>query len=236
MAFLLGAIMAGAYVGLGIILIFSVGTDLAPAHQKLVMGSAFGIALTLVVFAGSELFTGHTMYMTLGYLNSKTNWGDLALVWAMSWIGNFLGSVALALLFLLGGGLENIAGTGSLLQKVAAYKMNAAPLELIAKGVLCNWLVCLALWASARVDSDSAKCIIIFWCLFAFIASGYEHSVANMTLLTLALLGEHNSMVTFSGLVFNLHYVTIGNIIGGALFVALAYWKSQGIPRVTISK
>lgn len=226
-AFYIGAMMAGAYIGLGILLIFTLGAAVDPAWQKPVMSFSFGIALTLVVFAGAELFTGHTMYMTIGCWRGKTNVAELLRVWASSWVFNLVGSVALVLLFITGGG-GIIADSGlSLLNKVASYKMNSSAVELIARGALCNWLVCLALWMSARVNSDSAKAIVIFWCLFAFIASGYEHSIANMTVLSLALLLEPTSTITVTGMAHNLAWVTLGNIIGGSVFMAIAYMQAS---------
>ena len=102
------------------------------------------------------------------------------------------------------------------------------PLELLMRGILCNWLVCLALWMSARTKSDAAKCILIFWCLFAFIASGFEHSVANMTLFAIALFGNHPDTVTIGGMFYNLLWVSIGNIIAGVVFMAAAYWQANG--------
>ena len=106
-------------------------------------------------------------------------------------------------------------------------KMSAPGTALFARAILCNWLVCLALWMAARVNSDSAKCIVIFWCLLAFIASGYEHSVANMTLLGLALAGNHPEAVSLTGFAWNLAWVTAGNAVGGAIFVAGAYWMGS---------
>ena len=223
----IGSMMAGAYIGLGVILIFNVVVGITPEYQKLIMGCTFGVALTLVVFAGSELFTGHTMYMTLGCLDGKTNTLDLFRVWSLVWLGNFAGSIALCALFFLTGDVNTLAATGSLLQEIATTKMNSPAIALLAKGALCNTLVCLALWASARAKSDTAKCIIIFWCLLAFIASGYEHSIANMSLLTLALIADHSTSVTIGGLFYNLFWVTLGNIIGGAGFVAYGYWKAS---------
>ena len=101
--------------------------------------------------------------------------------------------------------------------------MNAPALALLARGALCNWLVCLALWTSARATSDAAKCILIWWCLFAFIAAGFEHSIANMTVFSIALLGNHPPGVSLGGMAYNLLWVTLGNIVGGAGFVALGY-------------
>lgn len=227
-AFYVGAMMAGAYVGLGIILIFSVAATIDPAWQKLVMGASFGIALTLVVFAGAELFTGHTLYMILGLLRRKTSLGDLIKVWSSSWLFNLVGAIALVLIFVTGGGGVLFDSGEYLINKVAAYKMNSSALELVTRGALCNWLVCLALWMAARTTSDSTKMIVIFWCLFAFIASGYEHSVANMTLLTVALLGNPTEAITLGGMAHNLIWVTLGNIIGGSVFMALGYTVASG--------
>lgn len=225
--FIVGSLMAGAYVGLGIILIFSVGADIEPSFQKLIMGVSFGIALTLVVFAGSELFTGHTMYMVFGWLKGITSGYDLIKVWSVSWSFNLMGSFLLALIFAVGGGGVLINETNTLLLKIAEYKMNSPIYALVARATLCNWLVCLALWMAARTTSDSAKCIVIFWCLFGFIASGFEHSVANMTLLSISLLGEHNELISVSGMFYNLFWVTVGNIIGGGVFMGLGYWYAS---------
>lgn len=222
--FAVAAMMAGAYVGLGIILIFSVGATIDPAWQRLVMGASFGIALTLVVFAGSELYTGHTMIMPIGRLRGRIGMADLGCVWALGWAGNLAGAVLLALIFVSGGGGVLLGDGAALLQKVAAAKMNAPAGELVARAILCNWLVCLALWMTARTGSDTARLGVIFWCLFAFIASGYEHSVANMTLFSIALLAEHGEAVSLAGMAYNLLWVTLGNTIAGALFMATGYW------------
>ena len=224
LAFLTGSLMAGAYVGIGIILIFSVGGTLDPAWQELIMGVSFGIALTLVVFAGSELFTGHTMYMVFGKLGGTTTWGDLGKVWIASWVFNLVGSVGLAALFVAGGGGGLLSDGAPFLFKIADFKMNSPIPDLIARATLCNWLVCLALWMSARTRSDATKAIVIFWCLFAFIASGFEHSVANMTLLSIPLLTDHPDTISVAGMAHNLLWVTVGNIIGGSLFMGLGYW------------
>jgi nitrite transporter NirC len=224
LGFFISAMMAGVYVGIGIILIFTLGADVDPAYRKLVMGACFGIALTLVIFAGSDLFTGLTMIMPQGALRRLTGWGDLAKVWAMSWLGNLAGSVGLALIFMWAGGGALLYGKSTLLFDIAAVKMNATPVALVARGLLCNWLVCLAVWMSVRMTSDAAKCIGIWWCLFAFIACGFDHSVANMTLLTLALLGNHPDTVSLGGMAYNLFWVTLGNTISGAVFMGGAYW------------
>jgi nitrite transporter NirC len=222
--FFVSSMMAGAYVGLGIILIFCLGSDVDPAYRAIVMGATFGVALTLVVFAGSDLFTGHTMFMTHGVLRKRVSLGDLAACWTTSWVGNLAGCILLALLFVWGGGGAMLHSKSQWLMTVAAAKESAPILSLVARAMLCNWLVCLAIWMSARTASDTAKCIMIWWCLFAFVGSGYEHSIANMTLLIIALLGEHPETITWSGLAYNLFWVTIGNILAGAGIMGVGYW------------
>jgi nitrite transporter len=165
-AFLVSSMMAGAYVGIGIILIFTLGQQVEPALRSLVMGSCFGIALTLVVFAGSDLFTGHTMFMTIGVARGSCDLAALARTWVLSWVGNLIGSGLLAAIFWLGGGGQILNEGADLIFAASAAKMNAPAVALIARGALCNWLVCLALWTSARASSDGAKCILIWWCLF----------------------------------------------------------------------
>lgn len=228
LGFLVAAAMAGAYVGIGIILIFSLGQLAEAATRPLVMGVTFGIALTLVIFAGAELYTGHTMIMPLGVLRRRTTMADLGRSWTMSWVGNLAGSVFVAALFVGGGGGQVLKEGADLVFKVAAAKMHADPMALVLRGALCNWLVCLAIWMSARAKDDAAKCILIFWCLFAFIASGYEHSIANMTIFAIALLANHPEGVSIGGAAYNLLFVTIGNTIAGAVFMALGYWAADG--------
>lgn len=226
------AMKAGAFVGMGILLIFSVGQGVDPSIRPLVMGASFGIALTLVIFAGSELYTGHTMYMTLGWLTGRTGPADLVLCWSVSWFGNLAGAFFLAALFVLGGGgLVLNADDPILLHMVAEKKIQAPAMELFARAILCNWLVCLALWCAARSTNDVAKCIFVFWCLYAFIAAGFEHSIANMTLFSVALLSDHPTTITIAGAARNLLLVTTGNAVAGGLIMGLGYWLGASRPR-----
>jgi nitrite transporter NirC len=223
--------MAGAYVGFGILLIFSVGQGVNPGIRPVVMGASFGIALLLVIFAGSELFTGHTMYMTHGVLTGRSSMGDLLACWMVSWGGNLIGAGALAALFVYGGGGLVIGADDSVLHKVAVKKMNAPGLSLFLNGILCNWLVCLALWMSARAKDDVAKVALVWFCLYAFIAAGFEHSVANMTVFSVALLSEHPDTISLGGAIRNLVFVTAGNAVAGAGIMGLGYWLAAGRPK-----
>jgi nitrite transporter len=224
LGFFILTMMAGAYVGVGIVLILTLGNDAQPETQKLIMGSLFGITLTLIIFAGAELFSGHTMYMTFGFFYRKV--GALTVIkdWIVCWYGNLFGAMMLSFLVVLGDSSGWITDASSLVHRVAETKMNSSVVELIARAILCNWLICLAIWMSARTKSDTAKCILIFWCLFAFVAAGFEHGIANMTVFTISLLGNHPESVTALGGAYNLAWVSVGNIIGGAGFIGVAYY------------
>ena len=223
LSFWIGSLMAGAYVGLGIILIFTLGNLVDPSIRPLVMGATFGIALTLVIIAGAELYTGHTMFLTFGIKTGRLNSMQAVGILAQSWTGNLLGSIVVAYLFYLGGGGQILPVDSSLVHKVALAKTTAPALALFAKGILCNWLVCLAIWMCQRVEG-AAKFIAIWWCLLAFIASGYEHSIANMTLFALSWFGAHTPEYTLGGIGYNLLWVTLGNTVSGVLFMGLGYW------------
>ena len=223
LSFWIGSLMAGAYVGLGIILIFTLGNLIDPAFRPLVMGATFGIALTLVIIAGAELYTGHTMFLTFGIKTGRLNTVQATSILLQSWTGNLIGSITVAYLFYLGGGGQILPVDSSLVHKVALAKTTAPALVLFAKGILCNWLVCLAIWMCQRVDG-AANFIAIWWCLLAFIASGYEHSIANMTLFALSWFGAHTPEYTLGGIGYNLWWVTLGNTVSGVLFMGLGYW------------
>lgn len=222
LGFWISSAMAGAYVGLAIILIFTLGNLLDPAVRPLVMGATFGIALTLVIIAGSELFTGHTMSLTLGVKAGTISHGQMWTILPQTWLGNLVGSVLVALLYFWGGGSLLSVDT-SLVHTVALAKTSAPASVLFFKGVLCNWLVCLAIWMAIRTEG-AGKFLAIWWCLLAFIASGYEHSVANMTLFALSWFGHHSDAYTLSGIGHNLLWVTLGNTLSGAIFMGLGYW------------
>ncbi len=228
--------MAGAYVGLGIVLIFAIGAPLAATGSgatKAVMGASFGVALTLVIFAGSELFTGNNLIMSVGLLSRTVSSGTLGRVWIASFIGNLAGSLLLALATAASGVLSRAPAKDFVLGVVAA-KMAAPASELFFRGVLCNALVCLAVWMGLRTKDETARLVLIFWCLFAFIGSGFEHSVANMTLLGIGLFLPHDpALVSWAGFARNLTVVTAGNIVGGALLIGLPYWfVAQGQRRL----
>lgn len=223
--YILASAFAGFYVGLGILLIMVIGSMGAAsgfAYGKMLMGLSFGIALSLVIMTGSELFTGNNMIMMAGVLDKKVTFMDACGIWLYSYIGNFLGSFLIGFSFVMTG----ISGTsvGDFILKVSAGKMSGAFMPLLFKGIICNVLVCLAVLCALKMKSESGKLIMIFWCLFAFITIGAEHSVANMTIFSMSLLMPHTDPVSFAGMLQNLIPVTIGNFIGGGLVLGAGYF------------
>jgi nitrite transporter len=222
------SMLAGMYVGAAIVLIFTIGgllSEAAPGTERILMGVCFGGALTIVIFAGSELFTGSNLVLTLGVFTGKSSWRDLGANWLWTWLGNLAGSVLLAVVVVRTGLLDANPIKGFILNLVD-MKMNIPVEQLILRAILANWLVCLGVWMAARIKDETAKILMIWWCMFTFITCGFEHSVANMCGLMLGLLLPHEGMagISLNGYAYNLALSTLGNIIGGAFFVAGVYW------------
>jgi nitrite transporter NirC len=226
---LIRSALAGMYVGAAIVLIFTIGgllSKAAPGTERIVMGICFGGALTMVIFAGSELFTGSNLVLTLGVFTGRASTKDLVANWLWTWIGNLAGSLLLAWMAVRTGLLDDDP-IRSFVVNLAGKKMNLPADQLFLRAVLANWLVCLGVWMAVRVKSETARVFLIWWCMFTFITSGYEHSVANMCGLMLALLLPHGEAVTWGGYWYNIALATAGNVVGGAVFVAGLYWAGS---------
>ena len=223
LAYFVMSMLAGAYIGIGVLLAFTSGGLLTGLpYARIVMGLTLGVALSRLVMAGAELFTGNNLAMAAGLLDKKVTWKDALKLWCICWLGNLAGGILLGSIYHLTGLCTG--PVAEFIVSAAGAKMGAGAAALFARGILCNFLVCLAVWCAGRASSDSGKLIMIFWCLFAFITTGFEHSVANMTLFTVALLQPVHEAVTAGGFIYNLAIVTLGNIAGGALFVAVPYY------------
>ncbi len=197
-AFLVGAAMAGAYIGFGDVLMFTAGAHADPAWSHLLMGVVFSSALTIVVFAGSELFTGTAMYMPLAVLTRRARFSDTLLVWCSAWIGNLIGACDPRRPVPHGRRRRASRRWKPSFLSIVSAKMSASSRELFARGILCNWLVCLAIWMAGRTDNAAAKIMLIFWPITIFVAAGYEHSVANMFTFSMALMGDPASLSTLA--------------------------------------
>jgi nitrite transporter NirC len=231
--YLKSSVLAGVYVGIAVVLLVSVSAPLAAAGSpvtRLVQGAVFGLALTLVVFAGAELFTGNVMVMAHGISRRSAGWRSAGTVGALSLVGNAIGSLALAGAVHLSGVLSAAPGpTGSspavaLLDSMVDGKTAATGPQLFWRAVLCNALVCLAVWMATRAATDGARLMVLWWGLLAFIGSGFEHSIANMTTFSLAAL---EGVAGWADLAGNLVWTIPGNVVGG-LLVAAAYATGTG--------
>ncbi|MEN2785002.1 formate/nitrite transporter family protein [Sphingomonas qilianensis] len=220
--FFVGAMLAGAYIGIAMILAISTAGGLPAGVRPLVMGATFGLGLLLTVFAGGELFTGYVMYLGFGLMRRTVSWADAGVLMVVVWIGNLIGALVLSALFIAGGGGQVFAYATTMFNAYTAHKVEADAVTLLARAILCNWLVCLSIWTAARVTGDAAKIFAMAWILLAFVAAGFEHSVANMTALTLGLFSPGET-IAMPGIIHNLVYVTLGNIIGALVFVVGAY-------------
>lgn len=219
--YLIASMLAGLFVGIAICLVFTIQALMPAPSTKIIMGFCFSIALTLVVIAGAELFTGNNMVMTLGLARKTVTLPDTLKLWAVCWIGNLLGSILCAALF-VGGGFT-AGDAAEVFTKAALAKAELAFLPLVFRGILCNILVCLAVWGSGRIADGGGKILYITLCLATFVIIGFEHSVANMTLFSIGLMAKSTVPLAFSGVVHNLIAVTLGNMIGGICFVGIPY-------------
>jgi nitrite transporter NirC len=229
--YLVSAMLAGAYVGVAVVLLLAVTGPLDAVTSpfvKLVQGLVFGIALTLVVFAGSELSTGNMMTMVHGLSRRRIGVTAAVTVILFSFVGNLVGSVVFAWLVHASGVLTagatpgHAAPAAALLASLIKAKTAESAGALFFRGVLCNFLVCLAVWTGVRTRSDGAKLTLIFWCLLAFVASGFEHVVANMTTFSLGLFAGTPG-ATIGAFARNLLFVGLGNLVGGGLLVGATY-------------
>lgn len=221
--YLVSAMLAGIYIGVGEVLLLTVAGPLDAEHSgavKLVEGMVFPVALTMVMFAGADLFTSQCMTMTFGALSRRTNWMDMARVWVMSLLGNLAGAVFFALIIGAAGTVKT-GPSSALLGSLLAAKQAETGGQLFARAVLCNMLVCLAVWMFTRTSGDGAKAFMIWIPVFAFVSSGFEHSVANMALFSLGIVSGQAGV---GDLAHNLAFTVPGNIVGGAVLVAGAYW------------
>ncbi len=228
--FFVSAMLAGAYVGIGVLLMLATAGPLLAAGSPwtpLVQGMVFGIALVLVIFAGSELATSAMMILTQGALLGRVPVRDAVATLLLALGGNLVGAVTLAALVSGAGTISPTNGAGTMLAYLIEHKTVESNGQLFFRGVLCNVLVCLAIWSVGRMSQEIAKIAVVAWCLFAFVSMGFEHVIANMTTFSLAIMQGVDG-ATIGSMARNLLWVGLGNTLGGALFVGAAYvWTAK---------
>jgi formate/nitrite transporter len=235
------AILAGVYIAFVAQLFLIVGSDstLGFGFTRFLSASVFTVGLMMVVVGGAELFTGNNLVL-IAALDKKVTWGELLKNWVVVYIGNFVGSIILAA-FLFWGGTWSLNGNlvGANALKVALSKTSLTFAQAFFRGILCNWLVCMAVWMAMASKDVIGKLFAIYFPIMAFVASGFEHSVANMFFIPYGIFLKGNPKVLEAagktladlanlnwGTLFtvNLIPVTLGNLVGGAIFVGAVYW------------
>ncbi len=219
------SVLAGAFIAFGAMFstLVVTGNDFGFGINRLIGGVAFSLGLILVVVAGAELFTGNNL-IVMAWADRKITALQLLRNWTLVFAGNFVGSVGAAVLVYLSGVLQLGDGAfGANAAQVASAKVALPFIEAFFRGVLCNALVCLAIWLCFAAHSVTDKILTIIFPISAFVALGFEHSIANMYFIPLGWLLDADgvSVASFLG---NLIPVSLGNIVGGSVFVALVYW------------
>ena len=228
------AMFAGAFIGMGGAFFGLVTADatLPFAATRVLGGFCFCLGLQLILCCGAELFTGNAL-MVCGLLSKKVTLGGVLANWGLVWLGNLAGSVLVALLLFLAN-LQGMNGgaAGDAFVSLAAGKATLGWTTVFFKGIMCNVLVCLAVWIGFGTKSVADKLLGIVLPITAFVAMGFEHCVANMFFFSMGLLcksagfaaGSVADSLTAGGVACNLVFSTLGNVIGGALLVGLGYW------------
>lgn len=219
------AVLAGVFIAFGGMFYTLAVTDsgLGLGPTRIVGGLAFSLGLILVVVAGAELFTGNNL-IVMAWADRRIPARLLLRNWGLVYVGNFLGAVGAAGAMYWSGALD--LGDGAVARtavRIAAAKVDLPAHQAFIRGILCNALVCLAVWMCFAAHSVSSKILAIIFPITAFVALGFEHSVANMYLIPVGMLAAPDQ-IGLAGFIENLVVVSAGNVIGGGGFVALVYW------------
>ena len=226
------AVLAGAFISLGalfytVTVTYAADGPAAPfGLTRLAGGIAFSLGLILVVVGGAELFTGNNL-IAMAWAAGRLSSGQVLRNWVWVYAGNLLGALGTVALVLLAGVHQlNDGSLGETAIRIARAKVSLDPVQAAARGVLCNVLVCLAVWLCMAARSVTDKILAIVFPISAFVACGFEHSVANMYFLPvgIALASSADAPIAWAGAFGNLAYVTLGNILGGTVLVAMVYW------------
>jgi len=223
-------VLAGAFIGLGALFFVIVKSDssLGFATSQLLSGLVFCLGLLLVVVAGAELFTGNNL-IAMAWADGQVSTGEVLRNWFWVCLANFVGAAMLAVLVALSGHTQmNNGQIGQTVLRIAALKQNISIDQAFFRGVLCNVLVCLAVWMAMGGRSVIDKAVAIVFPITAFVAAGFEHSIANMYFFSLALLLQWldpslGTTISIGGMLSNLVPVIVGNLLGGSVLVGLVY-------------
>lgn len=219
--YMVRSVLAGMYLTIVVFLFWALSHNLqASAFGKVIASGFFGVGLSVIVFTNAELFTSNNMYLAVSSAEGKTGWGQTTLLWGACYLGNLLGAV-LVVLLLLGADVISHLPADHAVYAGAAHKVHQSASVIFFKGVLANWIVCLAVRLALRCKEDIAKITAMILVVFIFLYLGFEHSIANMGTFLVSLLGSGS--ITLNDALYNLLFCTLGNIVGGVLFVGLPF-------------
>lgn len=222
------SILAGCYIALGGTLSLITGygfpgaTAENPALQKLISGATFPLGLILVVVLGAELFTGNNALLIPTFMQKRCTAWDVAKNWTIVYIGNFIGAVGFTWIFTYGAGLVDSDPWHSAILGIAKAKTSMSWIVVFIKGIGANWCVCLAVWLALSSKTLIGKMAGCWFPVMAFVALGYEHSIANMFYLPCAFMAG-SEVGILHAVTSNLIPATLGNIVGGAIFVGCVH-------------
>ena len=228
--FLLG-IFAGAFIALGAFgsAVASCGVP-TPAVGRVLSALVFPIGLMMVIVAGAELFTGNCL-LVVPVLQHKATFNGMIKNLIVVYLGNFVGSVLIALMVVYSHSSSLYDGAlAKAMVGTAVAKIHLTPLDALLKGILCNFMVCIAVWVSFAADDVAGKIAALYLPIFLFVLSGFEHCVANMYFIPAGIFASHEYGIAADGLTWlsficdNLLPVTLGNIIGGSILAGMGYW------------
>ncbi len=233
------ALLAGAFISFAAVFYTIVihESTMSPGFTRLLGGLAFCLGLVLVIVAGAELFTGNNL-LVMACVDKKITVKQLMINWVVVFFGNLVGSLGVVMLiyfsdhWLISGG-----AVGAKAVMIANSKVNLSFMVAFSRGILCNTLVCMAVWMCFACHSVTDKILAILFPITGFVAMGFEHSVANMYFIPAGIVAQMNpdimqlvgssadlSHLNVSGFIANLLPVTLGNIVGGSFFVGIIYW------------
>ncbi len=218
-------ILAGAFIAFGAMFftLTVTGSELGFGPTRAIGGLAFSLGLILVIVGGAELFTGNSL-IVLACASRRISLAALGRNWGIVYLGNLIGALGAVALVELSGVLELGGGAVAVTaEAIAQSKVALGPMQAFVRGILCNVLVCLAVWMCFAAHTVTGKVFAIIFPITAFVALGFEHSVANMYLIPIGALQGGGDIGLFDFLM-NIVPVTLGNIVGGGVLVALVYW------------
>lgn len=226
--FFIRSVVAGMYLGIATIISYTLAVvlnNVSNEAAKIAFAGAFGIGLVIIVLLGSELFTGNCLTTMFPVFHKELKFSQILPMWGICYMGNYIGITFMMFLFIQSGGYQE--ALKAYLMTVITGKLHFNAMQLFIKGMLCNFIVCVAVYAGIKIKSESAKIIVMIIVVMSFVLPGFEHSIANMGTFSMGFFALGNSL-SWNGIILHMLLATLGNIVGGSFLL--------GIPVYLMSK